>query len=71
MKVKVCLAAGVLVLSSFAAIAETAQEKAEMAKMVKAATPGAEHQKLAGMVVGFESLLKPHAIVDCATSQTL
>ena len=58
MKLKVCLAAGVLVLSSFAAFAAdqpqkkemSPQEKAAMEAMMRAATPGEQHKKLANLV---------------------
>lgn len=58
MKLKVCLAAGVLVLSSFTAGAAdqskkpemSPEQKAQMDAMMKAATPGEAHKKLADFV---------------------
>jgi hypothetical protein len=58
MKIKVCLAASLLAISSFSAFAAdqkkapemSAQEKADMQKMMAAATPGEPHKKLATMV---------------------
>lgn len=59
MKIKVCLASCLLAISSIALLGAdkpkqppqmSAQEKAEMDAMTKAATPGGEHKKLAEMI---------------------
>ncbi len=76
MKVRICLGAGVLLLSSFAVFAADApkmspQEKAEMDAMMKAATPGEPHKKLAEMVGTFDATVKmwPAPNAPAQTSQ--
>jgi hypothetical protein len=67
MKLKVCITAGAILLSSMIVVAQdaskksptmTAEEKAAMDAMMKAATPGEGHKKLAGMVGTWDATVK-------------
>jgi hypothetical protein len=65
MKLKVALATGLLVVCSLPSIAQdkkapamSPEEKAAMDAMTKAATPGAEHKKLADMVGTWNAVTK-------------
>jgi hypothetical protein len=68
MKLKVCLAAGLLVVSSIPMFAAdqakkdapqmSAEEKAAMEAMMKAGTPGPEHKKMAEMAGTFDAVVK-------------
>ena len=65
MKLKISLGVCAILLSSLAALAQsqqkhemTAEEKAAMDAMMKAATPGDAHKKLAGMVGTWDASVK-------------
>ena len=74
MKLKVCLGACAILLSSIVAFAQeqpkmTAEEKAQMDAMMKAGAPGDAHKKLSYMVGTWDSTVKMYPMQPAAPVQ--
>jgi hypothetical protein len=73
MKLKVCLGACALMVSSLVLAQDqpkmSAEEKAQMEAMMKAATPGENHKKLAGMVGTWDATVKMYPMKPGAPVQ--
>ncbi len=74
MKLKVCLAAAAVLLSSVAIFAQeqpkmSAEEKAQMDAMMKAGTPGDAHKKLSNMVGTWDATVKMYPMQPGAPVQ--